>query len=64
LLPTVSTPTDHVYFRPISVTAVLAKVTEKTVVRQFLQNSATHAHLHDHLTFNGATLIYILHAVT
>jgi len=33
----VSTPTDHVYFRAISVTAVLAKVNEKTVVRQFLQ---------------------------
>lgn len=72
-IPKVSSPSQHSDFRPISITPVLTRIMEKTIVRHFLYpaflNPMQFEILSDQFAFRptGSTssaIIYMLHAVT
>jgi len=72
-VPKVTAPTQHSYFRPISITPVLTRALERMIVHDFiypaLQNPTTSLVFHDQFAFRPqgsttAAIITLLHKVT
>jgi hypothetical protein len=72
-IPKIATPKQHADFRPISITPVLTRMMERTIVRQFIYpaffSMPSHLSLHDQFAFRPtgsttAALISLLNTVT